>query len=106
VSKSNVMPLYPTEAQIAREVLGPGRLDEWKGLVQVLEREGFPPIQPRYGGRYWEACLQWFRIKNGLSNFEGAFGIEDGGETCPKPKRKRQDSHGGSAATVHRLPTG
>ena len=100
------MPLYPSEAQIAREVLGPGRLDEWKGLVQVLEREGFPPIQPRYGGRYWEACLEWFRIRNGLSSIApGRFGPEDGEETCPTPK-KRRDSSGENVATVHRLHTG
>lgn len=101
------MPLYPTEAQIAREVLGPGRLAEWKGLAVVLEREGFPPIQPRFGGRYWEACVQWFRAKNGLGSIETVGFAEDGVETCPEPKRKRrQDSSGGHVATVHKLPTG
>lgn len=101
------MPLYPSEAQIAREVLGPGRTEEWKGLVQVLEREGFPPIQPLYGGRFWEACLEWFRIRNGLSSIApGRFGPEDGEETCPTPRKKRRVSSGESVATVHALHTG
>ena len=39
------IPLYPSEARIARELWGvPGRADEWKGIAIVLEREGFPPI--------------------------------------------------------------
>lgn len=104
----NDMPLYPTEPQIARKVLGPGRLDEWRGLVVVLERQGFPPIQLQYGGRFWEACIEWFRIRNGLSSVsEGRF-AEDGEETCPTPSRKkaRRDSSGESGATVHRLHTG
>lgn len=101
------MPLYPTEAQIAREVLGPGRLDEWRGLVVVLEREGFPPIRPRYGGRFWEACVEWFRSENGLSTMAaGGFGTEDGIETCPTPRKKRRDSSGENVATVHKLHTG
>src|SRR5690242_6505458 len=96
------LPLYPNDAMIADAVLGPGRRDEWKGIVQMLEREGFPPIQPRFGGRYWPACDYWFRVKNGLSNVEAVGFAEDGGETCPEPKRKRQDLSSGPAATVHR----
>src|SRR5262249_37784731 len=100
------LPLYPSEAAIADAVLGPGRRDEWTGLVQVLEGEGFPPIQPRFGGRHWESCLHWFRIKNGLSNVEAVGFAEDGGETCPEPKKRRQDLSGAPVATVHKLPTG
>ena len=103
---SRVIPLYLTEAQVAREVLGPGRLDEWKGLVVVLEREGFPPVDPQFGGRYWPACEHWFRVRNRLVTMPpGQFGPQDGEETCPAPK-KRRDSFGANAATVHRLPTG
>ena len=105
---SDDFPLYPSEAQIARKVFGQGRADEWKGLVVVLEREGFPPIQPRYGGRFWPACERWFRIKNGLDSVTGGqLGKEDGVETCPQPrKNKRRDSSGESVATVHKFPTG
>lgn len=102
----NRLPLYPSEAEIAREVLGPGRVAEWKGLVQVLEREGFPPIQPRFGGRFWPSCVHWFRVKNGLGSVEPIGFAEDGEETCPEPKKRRQGSSGGPVATVHKLPTG
>lgn len=84
------LPLYPSEAQIARRVLGPNRTDEWKGLVQILEREGFPKIEPRFGARYWPACKAWFKAKHRLLNMQpGQFGKEDGPETSPIPKKNR-----------------
>lgn len=100
------LPLYPSEGQIARKVLGPGRFEEWKGLVQILEREGFPQIEPRYGGRYWPKCELWFQVSNRMISIAPSrFGKEDGVELCPEP-RKRPVSSGASAATVHRLHTG
>lgn len=47
--------LYPDEAEIARLILGPKRFTWWKGLAVVLERGGFPRIDPEFGGRYWPA---------------------------------------------------
>lgn len=100
------LPLYPSEAQIARKVLGPGRCAEWNGLVIQLERDGFPAVDPQFGGRYWPKCELWFQVRNRvISIAPGRLGPEDGGETCPPP-RKRQGSDGAPAATVHRLPTG
>jgi hypothetical protein len=85
------LPLYPSEAQIAREVLGPNRLDEWKALAQGLEREGLPEIDPRFGGRYWPAVELWFRVRHGIATVEpGKLGKQDGGETCPEPKKGKQ----------------
>ena len=84
------LPLYPTEAQIARKVLGPGRLDEWKGIVQVLERSGFPKVDPLFGGRYWKLCEQWFDVWNRLIKpGPEAFYKRDGGETIPQPRKPR-----------------
>jgi|SRR5215813_4110744 len=101
------MPLYPTEAQIARKVLGVGRLDEWKALAVVLERDGLPPVKPLFGGRYWPAVEQWFQTHEGMVSIApGRFGPPDGVETCPKPREKRQDSSSAHVATVHRLSTG
>lgn len=34
------MPLFPCEADIARAILGPGRVSEWKAIAIILERPG------------------------------------------------------------------
>ena len=60
---SMTLPLYPSEAAIADTVLGPGRRDEWKGLVQVLEREGFPPITMSQIIRCWPSAAMSCRRK-------------------------------------------
>jgi hypothetical protein len=49
------MPLYPSEEQIARAVLGPGKVRQWPGLAVVLERQGLPRVDEQFGGRYWPA---------------------------------------------------
>ena len=101
------LPLYPSEAQIARRVLGVGRVAEWNGLAVVLERQGLPAIDPQFGGRYWPAVELWFQARNRLATVRpGQMGKQDGGETCPTPRKKPQDLSGGPAATVHRLHTG
>lgn len=100
------LPLYPSEQQVARAVLGPHRYDEWKGLAPILEREGFPQIEPRFGGRYWPACEHWFQVKHRLVKVEaGRLGREDGEETWDR-NRKRPASAGTPLATVHKLHTG
>jgi hypothetical protein len=100
------MPLYPTEAQIARKVLGPNRLDEWKALAIILERKGLPAIDDQFGGRYWPAVELWFQAHNRLVSIApGRFGKQDGGETCPEPKRPPASS-GGRGGTVHEPHTG
>jgi hypothetical protein len=92
----------------AERVLGPGRSDEWKGLVQILEREGFPKVEPRFGGRYWRAVEVYLQAKHNLISIApGRFGKQDGGETCPQPaKKKSAPGLKWRAATVHVLPIG
>lgn len=54
------MPLYPTEAQIARAVLG-DRAKDWKHIAKVLEdKEGLPRINELMGGRFWPAVVAFF----------------------------------------------
>lgn len=53
-TKEDQTPLYPSEQQIARLVLGE-RSKSWTGLSAVLEKQGLPPIDPLFGGRYWPA---------------------------------------------------
>ncbi len=98
------LPLYPTEAQIAQKVLGPGRLDDWKALVVILESEGFPRVEQLFRARYWPACEMWFQAKHRLVRLApGQLGKEDGVETAPEPKKRRLASDGHLAATVHKL---
>ncbi|WP_441253848.1 hypothetical protein [Bradyrhizobium sp. 613_E4_N2_2] len=54
------MPLYPTEAQISRAVLG-DRAKDWKRIAKVLEdKEGLPKIKELMGGRFWPAVVAFF----------------------------------------------
>ena len=54
------MPLYPSEAQIARAVLG-DRAKDWKRIAKVLEdKEGLPKINELMGGRFWPAVVAFF----------------------------------------------
>lgn len=94
------LPLYPSEAQISRRVFGPGRTDEWRALVHILERKGFPQIDPLIGRRYWRACQMWFDARHGIVDIRpGQLGKPDGEETSPTPRPKRQKP----SATVESL---
>lgn len=72
-------PLYLRDDEISLLVLGPKRTAEWRGIVAVLERSGFPKIDPTFGGRYWRACERWFDRRHGLRN-DGADAAIDGSE--------------------------
>ncbi|NMN58020.1 hypothetical protein FHT36_001922 [Xanthobacter sp. SG618] len=54
------IPLFADEADIARAVLGPGRVAEWRAMAVVLEREGLPRVDPMMGRRCWPAVREWF----------------------------------------------
>ncbi|GEO13544.1 hypothetical protein [Microvirga aerophila] len=60
------LPLYPTEQQIAREVLPPHRVSAWDGIAAVLERRGLPKVDPLFGGRYWPAVKAFLDRRHGL----------------------------------------
>lgn len=60
--------LYPEESEIARLVLGPKRASQWSGLAVVLERGGFPRIDPEFGGRYWPAVKAFLDDRNRVSD--------------------------------------
>jgi hypothetical protein len=54
------MPLYPTEAQIARAVLG-SRAKDWPRIAKALEdKEGLPRVNALMGGRFWPAVVAFF----------------------------------------------
>jgi hypothetical protein len=97
-------PLYPTEAEIARMVLGSGaRAAEWQGLATALEMHGLPKISPMTGRRYWPAVRAFFDNLHGLSATLPA-PIPGGLETpacktpAQRPTRRALSGAGGRAA--------
>jgi hypothetical protein len=61
------MGLYAGELAICREVLGKGRsIEEWRGIATILERKGFPKIDPLFGGRYMPAVKAWLDAYNSV----------------------------------------
>lgn len=61
------IPLYPDEATIAKEVLGPKRAKDWPSLAKFLEdKEGLPPIDKQMGGRFWPAVDAYFRQRHNM----------------------------------------
>src|SRR5262245_53444940 len=65
-SEYDCIPLYPDEKTIARAVLGPKRVKEWRAKAEQLERDGLPKVDALMGGRYWPAVQLFFDIYNGL----------------------------------------
>lgn len=61
------LPLFPSEAQIARAVMG-DRARDWKSKAKFYEDKhpDFPRINQLMGGRYWPAVKLWFDRQNGV----------------------------------------
>jgi hypothetical protein len=60
--------LFPSEAEIARRLSQ--TVENWISKAIILERDGFPRIDPLMGGRFWPAVqAYWFR-RYGLSSIE------------------------------------
>jgi hypothetical protein len=60
--------LFPSEREIARRLSQ--EFQSWQALAVILERHGFPRIDPLMGGRYWPAVLAWWNRRYGLGNVE------------------------------------
>jgi hypothetical protein len=58
--------IFPSEAEIARRLSQD--VSTWKQTSIVLEREGFPRIDPIMRGRYWPAVIAWWHRRYGLTN--------------------------------------
>lgn len=54
------LPLFASEADLATALMGPSRVTEWRQIVPLLERRGFPTIDGLMGGRYWPAVKAFF----------------------------------------------
>lgn len=63
--------LYPDEQEIGRLILGVERAKYWRGLAIVLERDGFPRIDPEFGGRYWPAVRAFLDERHHVADHRG-----------------------------------
>jgi hypothetical protein len=60
------LPLFASEADIATALMGPGRVTEFRQIVPLLERRGFPTIDGSMGGRYTPAIRAFFDREYGI----------------------------------------
>src|SRR5690242_6793347 len=70
-TSGNAMPLFPSEEEIARAVVGPSRACIWPGVAVVLERQGLPRVDPQFGGRYWPAVRDFLDRRHHVSGVRG-----------------------------------
>jgi hypothetical protein len=68
--------LFPSESEIARRFSQDPAA--WASKAIILERDGFPGVDPLMGGRYWLACIGWWNKRYGLATVEVS--QPDGGE--------------------------
>ena len=68
--------LFPNESEIARRFSQDPAT--WASKAIILEREGFPKVEPLMGGRYWLACIAWWNVRYGLATADVS--QPDGGE--------------------------
>lgn len=64
---------YPPEMEIARELMGTkAKLKAWRAIVKVLEPQGFPKVDPVFGGRSWPAVCAWLDQYDNLAKVQAA----------------------------------
>jgi hypothetical protein len=51
------LPLFASEDEVARALLGPGKVAEWRQIAPLLEKRGFPSID---GGRRYTPAIRAF----------------------------------------------
>jgi hypothetical protein len=100
-------PLYPSEAELAVLVFGRARAGQWPAVASVLEKRGLPPINPRYGGRFWPAVVRFFHIEEGLDHNTASPSAERGRSVrivpfAPDGRESFQENfHAETAPAVH-----
>lgn len=62
------LPLFATDAEIGAALLGPVRSGEFTGQAALMERHGFPKIDPRFGARYTPAVKRFFDVEYGIAD--------------------------------------
>ena len=86
------LPLFAADEAIGAMLLGPGREQEWRQIVTLLEARGFPKIDHLMGGRYVRAVIDFFDNQYGLNRGGASPLAPDGVEDFEK-WRQRQKRH-------------
>jgi len=72
-------PLFVTDAELRTMMCGAAvPMREFAPRLVLLERQGFPQVDPRFGGRYLPAVRAFFDNQHGLGEYrlKAAGGIE------------------------------
>lgn len=59
------LPLLASDDQIAEAIVGPDRAKTFLARLPTLEKDGFPPRDPFFEGRYVPRVKAFFEIKVG-----------------------------------------
>ena len=87
-----LLPLFAADEAIGVMLLGPGREQEWRQIVTLLEARGFPKIDHLMGGRYVRAVIDFFDHQYALNRGGASLLAPDGVEDFEK-WRQRQKRH-------------
>src|ERR1700737_116985 len=60
------LPMFASEETLSNALMGPGKTAEWRQIVPLLERRGFPTIDGLMGGRYTRALKAFFDRESGV----------------------------------------
>lgn len=66
------LPAFASDAEIGKALLGPDRACEWRGIAEILEGRGLPPVDDLMGGRYTPAVRAYFDKEYGLASIAPA----------------------------------
>ncbi len=81
ISTTFSVPLYATDEQLARIILGEDDPRLWRGVVKELSRDGLPAPRALFGNRrYLPAVLRYFDRREGLLDVNDGGYAEDGAE--------------------------
>jgi hypothetical protein len=72
------LPLYATDDQLARAIVGIGRVKAWQHFVSIYEHHGMPKLHHILGGRYVPAVKKFLDIHEGVASSENTLPARDG----------------------------
>ena len=84
------LPFYATDDQLARAIVGIGRVKEWKQFVALYEHQGFPKVHFLLGGRYIPAVKKFLDLHEGVSDLPNVWPARDGKEDLSVWNTRRQ----------------
>jgi hypothetical protein len=81
------LPLFADDQALGFALLGAHRAGEWKNIVPLYERRGFPRVDPVMGGRYVPAVRAFFDREYGTGG--GTLKAPDGIERPWRDSKRR-----------------